>query len=57
MRLTSSEYFTAEDSGVMTVSLECDQPANISFTVNLQLTPQSASGIVNICVCISMYIL
>ena len=57
MRLTSSEYFTVEDSGVMTVSLECDQPANISFTVTLQLTPQTASGIVNICVCISMYIL
>ena len=45
--LTSSEYFTVEDSGIMTVGLQCDKPANISFTVTLQLTTQTASGVVN----------
>jgi len=45
--LTSSEYFTVEDSGAMTVGLQCDKPANISFTVTLRLTTQTASGVVN----------
>jgi len=52
--LTSSEYFTVEDSGVMTVGLQCDKPANISFTVTLQLTMQTASGVVNI-LCMDIY--
>ena len=48
MRLTSPWYFSVEDDGVMTISLECDHPANISFIVTLQLTPQTALlGIIN----------
>ena len=48
MRLTSPWYFSVEDDGVMTISLECTHPANISFIVTLQLTPQTALlGIIN----------
>ena len=38
------EYFTIEDSAVMSVVLESDQPANTSITVTLQLTTITASG-------------
>ena len=39
------EYFTIEDSGVMSVVLESDRPANTSITVTLKLTANSASGL------------
>ena len=42
--LTAMEYFTIEDSAVMSVVLESDQPANTSITVTLQLTTNTASG-------------
>ena len=42
--LTAMEYFTIEDSAVMSVILESDQPANTSITVTLQLTTITASG-------------
>ena len=42
--LTAMEYFTIEDSAVMSVVLESDQPANTSITVTLQLTTITASG-------------
>ena len=43
--LTRMEYFTIEDSGVMSVVLESDQPANTSVTVTLNLVTNTASGI------------
>ena len=43
--LTRMEYFTIEDSGVMSVVLESDQPANTSITVTLKLSTNTASGI------------
>ena len=48
MGLTTTEYFTFEDSEIMTVSLESSQPANTSITVILQLLPESASGIMHV---------
>ena len=47
MELTANEYFTVEDSGIMFVSLESNQPANTSITVILQLMSESASGIMH----------
>ena len=41
------EYFTIEDSGVMSVVLESDQPANTSVTVALKLTANTASGLLS----------
>jgi len=46
--LTAAEYFTVEDSGIMTVSLESNRPANTSITVFLQLFSESASGILHV---------
>ena len=48
MGLTTTEYFTSEDSEIMTVSLESSQPANTSITVIIQLLPESASGIMHV---------
>ena len=42
--LTAMEYFAVEDSAVMSVVLENDQPANTSITVTLRLTTNTASG-------------
>jgi len=46
--LTATEYFTFEDSEIVTVSIESSRPANTSITVILQLLPESASGIVHV---------
>ena len=58
--LTRMEYFSIEDSGVMSVVLESDQPANTSITVTLNLATNTASGITsslcdvfNLFVCLS----
>ena len=44
--LMAMEYFTLEDSAVMSVVLESDHPANTTITVILQLTTNTASGTV-----------
>ena len=42
--LIAMEYFTIEDSAVMSVVLESDQPAYTTIVVTLQLTTNTASG-------------
>ena len=42
--LTTTEYFSFEDSRVMAITLESDPPTNANISVSLKLTPKSASG-------------
>ena len=42
--LTTTEYFSFEDSRVMAITLESDPPTNADISVSLKLTPKSASG-------------